>query len=199
MKKFILSTAILFSPSALADCWNQCLASVNGNCLAKTKVCNVSDAENAIEHLGKDITAAYENIRNEWVDLYGRMPEDFQEVLNKYPLTFATLVIPGTREYTMLSLALEEFVHKTKARARAVKDLIDQSPDWKKSLLKDGEVIILMLEKINLANHDYSKPFSPSDKYEVVFSEFLDCIELASTHGQGLRCLDTLKKKAVVL
>lgn len=204
MKKFFMSSALVAgmfaSQGAFAGCWMECIARnpFTGKCIAKTKLCNIEDASKSIEYLGKDVGAAYENMKNEWVSLYHRLPANLQYVLDKYPITFATLILPGTREYTLAVLAIEEYAGRAKARARQVAEVIQGAPDWKVDLTHDGEAFILMLEGMDLGNIDYTSP-NPGlvpDKYTAVFDSFLGCIKAANDLSAGNECLKKLKRDA---
>lgn len=95
MKKFVLAlfATLSISNAAFADCWMQCMAHnpFNGKCVAKTKMCNISDTENAIKHLGDDVGAAYANLKDEWTNIYGILPEQLRYAFDKYPLTEVAL------------------------------------------------------------------------------------------------------------
>lgn len=207
MKKFLMSSALLASflasQSAFAGCWMECIARnpFNGKCIAKTKLCNIEDASKSIEYLGKDVGAAYENIKNEWVSLYKRLPPNLQYALDKYPITFATLILPGTREYTLAVLAIEEYAGRAKARSQKVSIAIQDAPDWKRDLIHDGEAFILILEGMDLGNIDYNSP-NPGlvpEKYTDVFDNFLACMGAANDLSAGNQCLKKLKQDASVL
>ncbi len=205
MKRFFFSliAVLSLSQSAFANCWMQCIATVplTGKCITKVKMCNITDADKALESLGHDFGAAYENIRNEWVILYGRLPEEVQTILDKYPLTMATLIIPGTREYTLFTLTLEQFVGKAKGRAHDVHIASQGAPDWKKKQLNDGYGFLFFLEGVDLTNYDYAAADAAPipDKYDAVWDAFLACEASAIDLNVGLKCLKTLKANASVL
>lgn len=92
--------------------------------MGKVKMCNITDSDKAFEALSHDLGAAYENIRNEWIDPYGRLPDEIQLVLDRYPLTVVMLIMPGTREYVLLTGALESYVGRANSRAHDIEPLV---------------------------------------------------------------------------
>ena len=207
MNKFFLTAALSLSMfitnAAVADCWMQCVASVpfTGKCIAKTKMCNVSDFDNAIQSLTGDIGAAYSNLKDEWVQVYGHLPEQLRTALEKYPLTIAVAIFPGTREYALLMAGIESYTSRAKSRSHQIAPIVQSAPDWKVDLAHDGESIIFIFEGIELGNIDWNR--SPEsyfpDKFDGPWNSFVGCLAAAGDLGAGNACLTQLKRSIATL
>ncbi|RYE58290.1 MAG: hypothetical protein EOP48_03840, partial [Sphingobacteriales bacterium] len=140
--------------------------------MGKVKMCNITDADKALDSLTHDLGAAYDNIKNEWTNVYGRLPEELRYITDTYPVTFAMLVIPGTREYTLFTFALEKYVIRAKQRGEDVKQFIENgSPDWKRKQALDGFTVVYANEGIDLGNTDWSNPAEAPipERYDVAW------------------------------
>ncbi len=202
MKKFLITLffAIGFASPAFADCWMQCIKNpIGSGCMGKVKMCNVTDSDKALESLGRDLGAAYDNIKNEWTNIYGRLPEELRYITDTYPITFAMLLIPGTREYALLTMALEKYVLKAKQRGADMKEFIDTAPDWKRKQAVDGYTFVYVNEGLDLGNTDWSNPaLAPiPDRYDAAWANFVNCLTAAVDFNQGNVCLKTLKVEVV--
>ncbi len=198
-----LAFSLFVSNAAMADCWMQCVATVpfTGKCVAKTKLCNISDADNALASLQGDIGAAYSNLKDEWVHIYGQLPEQLRTALEKYPLTIAIAIFPGTREYALLMAGIESYTARAKSRSLQLAPLVQTAPDWKADLAHDGEAVVLIFEGIELGNVDWTQ--SPEtyipNKFDGAWNSFVSCLEGASDLSAGNGCLSQLKRNIAVL
>ncbi len=201
MKKFVFAilSVLSLSEAAFADCWMQCIKSPFGGCMGKVKMCNVTDSENAINSLTHDIGGAYDNLRNEWVNIYGRLPEELRMITDSYPITIVMLILPGTREYALFTAGLENYVGKQKSRAKDIQPFVDGSVEWKRTQALSGYRYLFALESIDLGNTDWSNPAEAivPDHYSAPWKNFISCLEAANTFQEGNVCLKTLKVESI--
>lgn len=201
MKNLVLG-ALLSSAATVtyAGCWMECVTRnpFSGGCVAKAKVCNVEDAGRAVASLGKDIGSAFDNLRGFWQDIYGAVPDPLRFALDRYPLTFASVIMPETRAYTIVLMALEDFVGRAKHRSHRTEEFLQAAPTWKKEYSDKGQAIVLTLDITQVSNVDYNKPESQPipDKFSGIWDGFLVCLNAAQDRKGGEDCLYNLQVAA---
>jgi hypothetical protein len=202
----VIGAGLLATGAAKADCWDQCVARnpLTGGCVARTRVCNIEDAGHAAESMGTDIQAAYGKIQDRWRDVYGAVPGPLREAMERYPITIAAVLVPGTREYWVFTMTLEEFVHQSQRRSAEARQVVAERPQdaWVADTLARGERIIFMLHGLLISGHDYTRPGAEPvlvDKYQDVWNEFTSCVRAAPDAAGGAVCLRTLRINASLI
>lgn len=187
------------SQSAMAGCWMQCVAynPLNGNCVAKTKMCNLGDPGQAAKQIGEDLQKAVHKIEANWKEIYNnRLPKELTNIFDHYPLTIAALVFPGTREYALLAAAFDELSHRAKRRGREAKDLIEHSPDWKAEIINRGLARITLEDGDAVTIYDWETQAESyvTPEYDGAWHNFLDCMRGAANISDGEQCFRSLRK-----
>jgi hypothetical protein len=204
MRKFFVGSLIamgLLAGEAYAGCWMQCVLAepFTGKCLMKTKMCNVEDSKKAAESLGRDVGAAIRTIENNWKQIYGQLPGELKDILGRYPLTFLSLVFPGTREYVLLGYALDEVKNRAQARGRAVKNLMATMPPWKHETLLKGLKFLTEQDFESVAIHDWEN--NPenynSPNFRVPWWTFVDCVDAANNITESGRCFRKFQRDVI--
>jgi hypothetical protein len=202
----VIGAGLLATGAAKADCWDQCVARnpLTGGCVARTRVCNIEDAGHAAESMGTDIQAAYGKIQDRWRDVYGAVPGPLREAMERYPITIAAVLVPGTREYWVFTMTLEEFVHQSQRRSAEAQQVVAERPQdaWVAGIMIRGESLIFALGGIQVSGHDYKSPGAEPilvDKYQVVWDDFTSCVRAAQDAVGGEACLRTLRINASLI
>ncbi len=161
----------------------QCIKTPFGGCMGKVKMCNGTDSENAINSLTHDIGGVYENMRNEWVNIYGQLPAELRLITDQYPLTVVMLILPGTREYALSTAGLENYVGKQKSRAKDIQPFVDSSAEWQRTQALSAFKYLFVLEGIDLGNTDWSNPSEAvvPDHYNGPWKTYIACLTAADT------------------
>lgn len=196
--------ALALPQIARADCWNECIARnpLNGGCVARTKVCNVEDAERAAQSLGSDVHKGYQRLQSTWHGLYGQVPPYLRHVLNRYPITIATVVYPGTREYAMVAWTIEKYFNAAESRAQEVQPVYQTAPDWKKLWIVRAQGLLLEkggLEILGITDWNAPEAQSAKVEYEEQWTTFVNCIDAAQSNEAGLACYRALDASSAAL
>lgn len=188
LKSLLLFLAFSAGSQAYAGCWMQCVTRIGGNCVWKTKVCNIGEhpdtaAIQMTENFNKRVV-------NTWHNVYRIFPENVRLIMNSRPMTILGAYYGGSSG-AMLGLAFDRVINEvthTLNRVKRVKESTNISELWRVELYEQVAAEFTIVSGRIAAGCQAESAMSSIDSVIFEKNEAFSCIEEADNLRTGNKC-----------